>query len=152
MQYDWQDPLLKEEQIALEELAADQGHSGARMSQVWRMAHGVGREEDAEGAAQILDEMDQADPVVQFNQGVLHLQGVGRPVNETEAARLFKLSADQGFAHAHRILGLLYEEGRAGLTKNLTQARLHLERGELGGWSCLAPAVTAHGPRPLGAS
>ncbi len=42
--------------------------------------------------------------------------------NDTEAARLYRLAADQGYARAQDNLGLFYEQGRGGLPKDYAQA------------------------------
>ena len=51
--------------------------------------------------------------------GVLYEGGRGGLAkNDHEAARLFKLAADQGNAVAQYILGVFYESDRGGLAKN----------------------------------
>jgi TPR repeat protein len=54
-----------------------------------------------------------------------------------EAARLYRLSADQGNAYAQAILGIFYEQGRGGLPKAEREAarlyRLAADQGNAGG-------------------
>lgn len=51
------------------------------------------------------------DPVARFALGYRFSTGAGRPVNFPEAARLYRASAEQGFAAASLNLGLLYIRG-----------------------------------------
>jgi TPR repeat protein len=46
----------------------------------------------------------------------------GLEKNDAEAARLFKLAADQGYSYAQFYLGIFYENGFGGLPKNLAEA------------------------------
>ena len=57
----------------------------------------------------------------------------GLPKDECEAARLFKLAADQGNAQAQANLGTFYRDGRGGLPKDAREAdrlfKLAADRG-----------------------
>jgi TPR repeat protein len=46
----------------------------------------------------------------------------GLAKDDREAARLYKLAADQGLASAQKYLGVLYATGRGGLTKDDREA------------------------------
>lgn len=54
---------------------------------------------------------DQGNPDAQFSLGLAYEQGLGVPVNLTEAGRLFRLAAKQGHSGAQNNLGLLYSKG-----------------------------------------
>ena len=74
----------------------------------------------------------------QNNLGVFYEQGRGGlPKDEREAARLYKLAADQGNARAQANLGLFYSEGRGGLPKDDREAarlfKLAADQGDAGG-------------------
>jgi TPR repeat protein len=47
----------------------------------------------------------------------------GLTKDEREAARLYKLAADQGNALGQANLGFFYESGRGGLAKNVAEAK-----------------------------
>lgn len=83
-------------------LCAIAGNLEAKVRRVWRMAQGVGRDEDLEGAYDELAQLDPDNAAVQFNRGVMAFHGHGRRQNVTEAVELFKRSAGQGYANAHR--------------------------------------------------
>jgi TPR repeat protein len=54
-----------------------------------------------------------------YDLGVLYASGRGGLRNDDrEAARLFRLAADGGYAPAQQYLGVFYEKGRGGLPKN----------------------------------
>ena len=71
---------------------------------------------------------DPNDAKAQFNLGVNFLNGSGGQIkNDFEAARLFRLSANQGNTAAQNILGNFYRDGRGGLAKDdVEAARLFL--------------------------
>jgi TPR repeat protein len=48
--------------------------------------------------------------------------GRGVPKDDREAARLYKLAADQGNAAGQAYLGIFYEQGRGGLPKDDREA------------------------------
>ena len=52
-------------------------------------------------------------PVAQVMFGAMYEHGTGVPQDHTEAMRLFRLAADQGYAVAQYNLGRMYVEGRA---------------------------------------
>jgi TPR repeat protein len=59
-------------------------------------------------------------------RGVFFQQGIGNlPKSDREAARLYKLSADQGFAYAQFALGYFNESGLGGLGSDEEAARLY---------------------------
>ena len=63
----------------------------------------------------------QGHPVAQYDLGVYHYKGLGVPNNDQEAARLFRLSSDQGFSRATCNLARCYLL-RAGVEENLPEA------------------------------
>lgn len=67
--------------------------------------------------------------------------GDGLPQDDREAARLYRLAADQGHAHAQTSLGALYMEGRGGLPQDDKAAaqlhRLAAEQGSAHAQTCL---------------
>ncbi len=82
-------------------------------------------------AARSLDTMKtmaaNGDPSAQYNLGVMHLNGNGATQDVSEAARLFTLSARQGYAPAQRQLAQMYLRGDAvGQSKVLAHAWLNL--------------------------
>jgi TPR repeat protein len=66
----------------------------------------------------------------------------GQQKDEREAARLYRLAADQGNAEAQAMLGLFYEQGRGGLSKDAREAarlyRLAADQGNAWGQGYLA--------------
>jgi TPR repeat protein len=59
----------------------------------------------------------------QYNLGRFHQNGRGGlTANDREAARLYKLAADQGNANARNNLGTFYRDGRGGLEKDDREA------------------------------
>jgi TPR repeat protein len=61
--------------------------------------------------------------LAQVSLGVFYEAGRGGlPKNDREAARLYKLAADQGNAAGEAYLGIFYEEGRGGLRKDDREA------------------------------
>jgi TPR repeat protein len=66
---------------------------------------------------------NQKDAKIQYNLGLCYLNGKGLPQDESEARRLFHLSADQGYAIAQSKLGWCYENGIGViLKKDLSEA------------------------------
>ncbi|HAJ75374.1 MAG TPA: sel1 repeat family protein [Gammaproteobacteria bacterium] len=57
----------------------------------------------------------------QFNLGLIYRTGDGVPVNDTEAARWWRLAAEQGVAAAQFNLGVMYDYGR-GVPQNNIRA------------------------------
>jgi TPR repeat protein len=53
----------------------------------------------------------QGDKSGLFSLGTCYLQGTGVPVDQKEAARLFRSAADQGLAEAQYWLGVCYNSG-----------------------------------------
>ena len=78
----------------------------------------------------------------QVDLGAYYERGRGSlPKDESEAARLYKLSADQGNAVGEANLGFFYERGRGGLPKDESEAarlyRLSAEQGNENAQSAL---------------
>jgi hypothetical protein len=65
---------------------------------------------------------DKGDLQAQLTLAKSYYLGLGVSKDEVEAARWFRRAADQGESQSERILGLMYEAGRAGLPKDDTQA------------------------------
>jgi hypothetical protein len=62
------------------------------------------------------------DPYALYDLGMMALEGVGVDQNPKEAARLFKVSADMGYAPAQRMYAKFLEAG-VGVSKDLEAAR-----------------------------
>jgi TPR repeat protein len=63
----------------------------------------------------------------------------GLAKDDREAARLYKLAADQGIADAEFMLGVFYEDGRGGLTRDDREAaRLYKLAADQGNGSAQA--------------
>jgi TPR repeat protein len=74
----------------------------------------------------------------QTNLGLIRVPGRGGPAkDDREAARLYKLAADQGNADAQTNLGIFYATGRGGLAKDDREAarlyKLAADQGNAGG-------------------
>ncbi len=64
---------------------------------------------------------DQGDPAVQFNLGLLYLDGQGVPQDLDQAVKWFTRSAEQGYDKAQLNLGALYGAGK-GVKRDYIQA------------------------------
>ena len=64
---------------------------------------------------------DQGDPAVQFNLGLLYLDGQGVPQVLDQAVKWFNRSAEQGYDKAQLNLGALYATGK-GVKRDYVQA------------------------------
>jgi len=64
---------------------------------------------------------DQGDPAVQFNLGLLYLDGQGVPQDLDQAVKWFIRSAEQGYDKAQLNLGALYSVGK-GVKRDYVQA------------------------------
>ena len=64
---------------------------------------------------------DQGDPAVQFNLGLLYLDGQGVPQDLDQAVKWFNRSAEQGYDKAQLNLGALYATGK-GVKRDYVQA------------------------------
>ena len=58
----------------------------------------------------------RVDADAQYSLGILYDNGTGVAQDDTEAAKWFRLAADQGYAKAQNNLGVLYERGHGGST------------------------------------
>ena len=93
------------------------------------------------GDATAVDELrrnaDTGDPVAQTGLATVYLAGLaGVAKDDTEAARLTRLAADQGFPPAAYDLALLYFTGR-GVSKDIGESARWLEKAANSG---IAPA------------
>jgi uncharacterized protein len=61
----------------------------------------------------------------QFNLGQMYENGLGVPQDYTEAAKWYRLAADQGFAHAQYQLGFMYFSGQGVPQNDAEAARLY---------------------------
>ena len=87
-------------------------------------ADGVGAYNRGDFAAAIAEWRPLAnggDPTAQFNLGVLYEYGQGVPLDPAEAARWYRLGAEQGNAFAQKALGVLYNAGK-GVEKDDAEA------------------------------
>jgi uncharacterized protein len=77
---------------------------------------------------------DKGDKAAQYALGSIFEGGKGVPVDKSEAAKWYTLSAKQGYAKAENALGTLYAEGQ-GVPKDLNEAlkwhRLAAAQGDL---------------------
>jgi len=64
---------------------------------------------------------DQGDPAVQFNLGLLYLDGQGVPMDLDQALKWFTRSAEQGYDKAQLNLGAMYGAGN-GVKRDYVQA------------------------------
>src|SRR3979411_1343357 len=64
---------------------------------------------------------EQGDPAVQFNLGLLYLDGPGVRLDLDQAVRWFNRSAEQGYDKAQLNLGALYSVGK-GVKRDYVQA------------------------------
>ncbi len=71
-------------------------------------------------------------PGEQFKLGNVYYNGNGVPVDYTEAAKWYRLAADQGLAESQHMLGVIYDRGE-GVQPDATRAvNWYLEAGEQG--------------------
>ena len=62
-------------------------------------------------------------PTAQADLGAMYEDGRGGLAkDDREAARLYKLAADQGYAEGQNKLGIFYRDGRGGLEKDEHEA------------------------------
>ncbi len=64
---------------------------------------------------------DQGDPAVQFNLGLLYLDGQGVPLDLDQAVKWFTRSAEQDYEKAQLNLGAMYSVGK-GVKRDYVQA------------------------------
>lgn len=83
--------------------------------------------------------------MAQFNLGLTYAHGLGVVRSDVEAAKFFRLAADQGYPKAQNSLSSCYANG-AGVTKNVNEAvrwaRRAAEQGEVVAQSNLAAAYS----------
>jgi hypothetical protein len=93
----------------------------------------VSKQEDVRRLWRLMERCGRFTPVVQSILGSRYDRGVGVAQDHTEAVRLFRLAADQGFANAQRGLGACYMKG-TGVDKDFAEAlrffRLAAEQGD----------------------
>lgn len=117
--------------------AADQGVADAQvhLAQIYLNGKGVPKDE-AEAARWYRKVVDQGNEpkvtslggdalvfskMAHLNLGEMYENGKGVPKDEVEAARLYRIVADRGWADGQYQLGALYESGR-GVQKNVAEA------------------------------
>jgi uncharacterized protein len=64
---------------------------------------------------------EQGDPAVQYNLGLMYVDGHGVPQDYFEAIRWFRRAADQDYAQAQHNLGAMYGAGQ-GVKRDYVQA------------------------------
>ena len=74
----------------------------------------------------------QHTPAAQYSLGVMYAEGIGVAQDPTEAARLYHLAADQGFAHAQCNLGQMYDNGTGVAQDHAEAVRLYLIAADQG--------------------
>jgi uncharacterized protein len=88
----------------------------------------------------VMPQAIQGDPYAQFRLAEMYSAGIGVPQDDTEAARWYRLAAEQGYARAQFELGRAYYIG-TGVQPDSTQAakwyRLAAERGDAKAQSAL---------------
>lgn len=82
----------------------------------------------------------QGDKIEQFNLGVRYATGNGAPLDYAKAVEWYVRAAEQGLAEAQYNLGMIYWEGRAGVTPDLARADKWFTRAAKQG---VIPAKTA---------
>ena len=88
---------------------------------------GVGMKKDKTQAHKLMSEafdglnIMSGDPYALYDLGYMALSGIGVDQNPKEAARLFKTSADLGYAPAQKMYALLLEKG-VGVTQDLEES------------------------------
>ncbi|KAJ1627094.1 hypothetical protein T492DRAFT_877329, partial [Pavlovales sp. CCMP2436] len=142
-------PLDYAEAARLYRRAADQGHLGAQFELGLLYRDGTGDDDDA--ARLYRRAAEQGNPIAQYclgncyaaGKGVLqddreaarlfglaaeqgYAQARGVPQDDAKAARFYRLAAEQGYAQAQHNLAMLCEEGR-GVVQDLSEA-VHLFR------------------------
>ena len=100
----------------LKRLLAALVHDGAQTR--WRTstrAYAQAEEEQVEAGAEAEE---------QFELGEMYYSGEGVAKDRAEAARLFRLAADQGMAQAQNVLGHMYYSGEGVVKHEVEAARL----------------------------
>ncbi|MEK7696868.1 MAG: sel1 repeat family protein, partial [Pseudomonadota bacterium] len=69
--------------------------------------------------------------LAQHGLGFMHLQGECAGKDEAEAAKWFRLAAEQGLAGSQMTLGMLYEQG-LGVPKDEAEAKKWYQRADSG--------------------
>ena len=59
-----------------------------------------------------IERAKHGDAAAQYNLGWMYDDGVGVPPDEDEAARWYRLAAEQGHVRAQFNLGVMYDNGR----------------------------------------
>ena len=71
-------------------------------------------------------------PDQQFKLANIYYQGDGVPADYAEAAKWYRLSADQGLAESQHMLGVIYERGEGVPANAVTAVSWYREAGEQG--------------------
>jgi TPR repeat protein len=94
--------------------------------------------------AQLKARAEQGDSAARNQLGEVYLRGEGVPMDLKAAAKLFQLSAEQGYPGAQYNLAMFYEAGQGGLPADFGQAagwyRKAADQGHAGAQYCLASA------------
>ena len=115
--------------------AAEAGIAEAKKAQVeillFQMQQHLDREEYEQAYASILPAAEEGNAVAQFNIGVFHLNGIGRPQNEEVAAEWFRKAAAQGEKDAEQALKVIENNKVIRATQKLMEDGLaHFSRNE----------------------
>ena len=100
-------------------MAADQGHSSARMT--YDAILGEGDSQSPSDVEKYLRAAAEKDPECQYQYGCLLRTGKCGKVSFTEAAAYFKKAADQGHARAQFNYGVCLHQGE-GVAKNVRES------------------------------
>lgn len=122
---DGEDGLPKNLTRAFElyKMAAEQGHSGAQLnlSRMYEQGLGVARDVGSQ-IAWLVKACEARDPRALINMAVLMMNGDVVRQDKKQAARLFRIAAEDGNDHAQYYLGLCYAKGD-GVEKSAASAK-----------------------------
>jgi uncharacterized protein len=113
-------------QVGIAQELANRGDATAQSELAYRLAQGLGMQENPEQAFQAFEgAAARGEPHAIFNVGVSHLKGHGTPQNATRAKEYIAAAREMGILAAYDALALLYYNGH-GVPENKTRARCSL--------------------------
>jgi hypothetical protein len=119
-------PRHQESDSYVTKAKAEGGDAEAQFGLGLKFAHGEGKAQDYQQAAQWYRKAaDQHHPLAQYNLGIMYAQGQGMAPNEGEAVRWIRLAAEQGDAAAQFNLGNRYHRASvSGLEMDAAESRI----------------------------